>query len=98
MADQQSGHRSPLFQRDGSGSRRLLLRIQDLVTNSGQLVGFLALAISGAILLFLTGVTLAGAILCFIFLAPILLFTSPVWCLRPRWPSVCLPRPPLWLA
>ncbi|KAG0459941.1 hypothetical protein HPP92_023069 [Vanilla planifolia] len=49
------------------------------VTNSGQLVGFLALAISGAILLFLTGVTLAGAILCFIFLAPILLFTSPVW-------------------
>ncbi|KAJ3695326.1 hypothetical protein LUZ60_000703 [Juncus effusus] len=57
----------------------LLRRLQDHGPNSTQLVGFLTLVVSGGILLLLTGVTLTGTITALIFLAPILLLTSPIW-------------------
>lgn len=54
-------------------------RLQDHAPNSTQVVGFLTLVVSGAILLLLTGVTITGAVMGLIFLAPILLLTSPIW-------------------
>ncbi|KAJ1689919.1 hypothetical protein LUZ63_014074 [Rhynchospora breviuscula] len=54
-------------------------RLQDHAPNSTQIVGFLTLLVSGAILLLLTGVTITGIVMGLIFLAPILLLTSPIW-------------------
>jgi uncharacterized membrane protein len=54
-------------------------RLQDHAPNSTQVVGFLTLVVSGAILLLLTGITITGTVMGLIFLAPILLVTSPIW-------------------
>ncbi|PKA64582.1 Oleosin 16 kDa [Apostasia shenzhenica] len=80
MADRQAGPRPrpPVDFRSG-GVRTLAQRIQDHSPTSSQVIGFLTLAISGAILLLLTGVTVTGATLGLIVLAPLLLLTSPVW-------------------
>ncbi|KMS97542.1 hypothetical protein BVRB_5g126030 [Beta vulgaris subsp. vulgaris] len=56
-----------------------LRRIQDTSPNSSQLIGFLTLAISGGILLLLTGLTLTAIVLAFIFFAPIIILSSPFW-------------------
>ncbi|KAK9684417.1 hypothetical protein RND81_10G208600 [Saponaria officinalis] len=47
--------------------------------NSTQLLGILTLIISGGILLVLTGLTLTVLVLGFIFFAPVLLLSSPLW-------------------
>ncbi|KAL6519415.1 hypothetical protein OROGR_018737 [Orobanche gracilis] len=47
--------------------------------NSTQLVGLATLAISGGILLLLSGLTLTSTVLGLIFLAPLILVTSPIW-------------------
>ncbi|XP_071696334.1 oleosin G [Rutidosis leptorrhynchoides] len=47
--------------------------------NSTQLMGIMTLVISGAILLLLTGVTVTVAVVGFIFIAPIVILTSPIW-------------------
>ncbi|CAI0400315.1 unnamed protein product [Linum tenue] len=46
---------------------------------SSQLLGLLTLLITGSILLLLTGVTVTVAFLTLIFLAPLLIVTSPLW-------------------
>lgn len=61
-------------------SSTLLRRVQTHAPNSAQVVGFLTLAVSGAVLLLLlTGLTLTGAVVALIFLGPLALLTSPVW-------------------
>jgi hypothetical protein len=57
----------------------LLRRVQTRAPNSTQVVGFLTLLVSGAVLLLLTGVTLTGAVVALVFLGPIALLTSPIW-------------------
>ncbi|XP_072994944.1 oleosin-like [Typha latifolia] len=79
MADRQSGPiRSTRSGRASAGSS-LLRRLQEHAPNSTQVVGFLTLVISGAILLLLTGLTITGTVMALIFLGPILLLTSPIW-------------------
>ncbi|KAM3380301.1 hypothetical protein BC332_09821 [Capsicum chinense] len=56
-----------------------LRKLQEHVPNSTQLVGFLTLIISGAILLLLTGLTLTAIILGLIFFTPLVLLSSPIW-------------------
>ncbi|XP_078153339.1 oleosin family protein [Carex rostrata] len=63
----------------GDRFQDLSRRFHDHAPNSTQVVGFLTLVISGAILLLLTGVTITGTVMGLIFLAPILLLTSPIW-------------------
>ena len=53
--------------------------MQTHAPNSTQVVGFLALLVSGAVLLLLTGLTLTGAVVALVFLGPIALLTSPIW-------------------
>ncbi|XP_066367514.1 oleosin G-like [Miscanthus floridulus] len=60
---------------DPPSSATLLRR----VPNSTQVVGFLTLLVSGAVLLLLTGLTLTGAVVALVFLGPIALLTSPIW-------------------
>ncbi|EPS67281.1 hypothetical protein M569_07497 [Genlisea aurea] len=48
-------------------------------TVSSQVVGLASLAISGGILLLLTGVTLTTSVLILILSVPFLLITSPIW-------------------
>uniref|UniRef100_A0A0E0L629 Oleosin n=1 Tax=Oryza punctata TaxID=4537 RepID=A0A0E0L629_ORYPU len=62
-----------------SSTTTLLRRVQTHAPNSTQVVGFLTLAVSGAVLLLLTGLTLTGAVVALIFLGPIALLTSPIW-------------------
>nr|ACG37867.1 oleosin Bn-V [Zea mays] len=57
----------------------LVRRVQTRAPNSTQVVGFLTLLVSGAVLLLLTGVTLTGAVVALVFLGPIALLTSPIW-------------------
>ncbi|XP_059643531.1 oleosin G-like [Cornus florida] len=47
--------------------------------SSTQLMGFLTLIISGGILLLLTGLTVTTIVLGLIFLAPLLIISSPIW-------------------
>ncbi|KAI3504731.1 hypothetical protein L1887_26416 [Cichorium endivia] len=54
-------------------------RLRQHSLNSTQLMGIMTLVISGAILLLLTGVTITVSVLGFIFFAPIIILTSPVW-------------------
>ncbi|KAK8949426.1 hypothetical protein KSP39_PZI005332 [Platanthera zijinensis] len=82
MADRQTSRRSPAVHLNGTGGGsigKLLRRIQDQAPNSSQIVGFLTLLISAAILLILTGLTVSGATLGLIVLVPLLLITSPIW-------------------
>ncbi|KAG0489243.1 hypothetical protein HPP92_008023 [Vanilla planifolia] len=81
MADSQAGPRVPVVNGNGGigGCHALLRRIHHHSPNSSQVVGFLTLALSGAILLLLIGITVIGATLGFIAFVPLLLMTSPVW-------------------
>ncbi|XP_043717261.1 oleosin-like [Telopea speciosissima] len=54
-------------------------KLQDHAPNSTQVLGFLTLMISGAILLLLTGLTVTVTVLGLIFFAPLILLTSPIW-------------------
>ncbi|THG21612.1 oleosin 1-like [Camellia sinensis] len=56
-----------------------LRRLHENSPNSTRLIGFLTLLISGAILLFLTGVTVTATFLGLIFFTPLLFITSPIW-------------------
>lgn len=56
----------------------LLRRLHDHAPSSTQFIGFLALLVSGAILLFFAGVTLTAAVLGLILLSPVILLTSPI--------------------
>ncbi|RCV16418.1 hypothetical protein SEVIR_3G138300v4 [Setaria viridis] len=69
------GHPPP----DSPSSATLLRRVQTHAPNSTQVVGFLTLLVSGAVLLLLTGLTLTGAVVALVFLGPIALLTSPIW-------------------
>ncbi|CAN6327185.1 unnamed protein product [Urochloa humidicola] len=82
MADRQQqahGERPGNAPPDSPTSATLLRRVQTHAPNSTQLVGFLTLLVSGAALLLLTGLTLTGAVVALVFLAPIALLTSPIW-------------------
>ena len=59
MADRQQ-HVHAHGERPDSPSATLLRRVQTHAPNSTQVVGFLALLVSGAMLLLLTGLTLTG--------------------------------------
>ena len=78
MADRQH-HVHAHGKRPDSPSGTLLQRVQTHAPNSTQVVGFLALLVSGAVLLLLTGLTLTGAVVALVFLGPIALLTSPIW-------------------
>ncbi|WVZ99705.1 hypothetical protein U9M48_044966 [Paspalum notatum var. saurae] len=69
------GYPSP----DSPSAATLLRRVQTHAPNSTQVVGFLALLVSGAVLLLLTGLTLTGAVVALVFLGPLALLTSPIW-------------------
>ncbi|CAO2826913.1 unnamed protein product [Amaranthus hypochondriacus] len=56
-----------------------LRRLQNASPNSTLLLGLLTLAISGGILLLLTGITLTAIILGLIFFSPIIVLSSPFW-------------------
>lgn len=58
----------------------LLRQLQSHAPNySGQLFGFLALLISGGILLLLTGITVTVSVLSFIAFLPLIIISSPIW-------------------
>ncbi|VVB00816.1 unnamed protein product [Arabis nemorensis] len=58
----------------------LLRQLQSHVPNySGQSFGFLALFISGGILLLLTGITVTAFVLGFIAFLPLIIISSPIW-------------------
>ncbi|XP_020581141.1 oleosin 16 kDa-like [Phalaenopsis equestris] len=81
MDERQTGRRQAAISHDltGRSGIALLRWIQDHAPNSSQVVGFLSLVISAAILLILTGLTVSGATLGLIVFGPLLLITSPVW-------------------
>ncbi|XP_061363471.1 oleosin-like [Gastrolobium bilobum] len=60
-------------------SASLHRKLQEQVSNSTQLFGLLTLLVTGAILLLLTGITVAATILGLIFFTPLIIVTSPIW-------------------
>ncbi|BFG33009.1 hypothetical protein CerSpe_192830 [Prunus speciosa] len=56
-----------------------LRRLQGHAPNSTQLVGFLTLLVSGAILLLLTGLTVTATIMGLILFTPLIIISSPIW-------------------
>lgn len=69
MADRQNQIRPP----------SVLRRLQEHSPTSSQLMGFLTLAVSGGILLLLTGATVTATVLALIFLTPLIVVSSPIW-------------------
>ncbi|KAF3792344.1 Oleosin [Nymphaea thermarum] len=63
----------------GGGVSAMLSKLQGQAPNSTQFISFLALVISGGILLLLTGLTLTATVLALIVFTPLLLLTSPIW-------------------
>ncbi|CAN6451481.1 unnamed protein product [Victoria cruziana] len=63
----------------GGGVSAVLGKLQGRAPNSTQIIGFLALVISGGILSLLTGLTLTATALALIVFTPLLLLTSPIW-------------------
>ncbi|ERN04364.1 hypothetical protein AMTRI_Chr13g84790 [Amborella trichopoda] len=59
--------------------RGFIQRLQEHAPNSTQVIGLLTLVISGAILLLLTGLTLAATTVGLIVITPLVLLSSPVW-------------------
>ncbi|GLJ34512.1 hypothetical protein SUGI_0694100 [Cryptomeria japonica] len=53
-------------------------RINENAPNSTQVLGFVTLFVSGAILLFLTGLTVAGTMVGMVLLTPLLILFSPI--------------------
>ncbi|KAL5726066.1 hypothetical protein ACHQM5_009137 [Ranunculus cassubicifolius] len=76
MADRQRPTRPS---NPNSSTNVFLSKLQDHVPNSSQLLGLLTLAVSGGILLVLTGLTLTTSILGLIFFTPLIVLTSPIW-------------------
>ncbi|KAK7304199.1 hypothetical protein RJT34_15318 [Clitoria ternatea] len=62
-----------------SFSSSLLRKLRERVSTSNQLLGIFTLLITGAILLFLTGLTIIAAILGLIIFLPIIIVLSPIW-------------------
>ncbi|KAI3474072.1 hypothetical protein Pfo_028860 [Paulownia fortunei] len=60
-------------------SSSFLQKLREHAPNSIQLIGFATLTISSGILLLLTGLTLTATFLGLIFLAPLILISSPIW-------------------
>ncbi|KAI4344044.1 hypothetical protein L6164_011319 [Bauhinia variegata] len=60
-------------------SSTFLRKLQEHAPNSTQLVGLLTFLITGAILLVLTGITVAGTILGLVFIMPLIIVSSPLW-------------------
>ncbi|XP_028763646.1 oleosin 1 [Neltuma alba] len=60
-------------------SSTFLQRLHEHVPNSIQLIGVLTLLITGSVLLLLTSLTVAGAVLGLIFFAPLIIVSSPIW-------------------
>nr|XP_043638569.1 oleosin G [Erigeron canadensis] len=56
-----------------------LQRLRHRSLHSTQLMGIMALLISGSILLLLTGVTITVTALTFVFFSPLIILTSPIW-------------------
>ncbi|XP_078428387.1 oleosin G-like [Wolffia australiana] len=61
------------------GVAAILRRLVDRSPNSSQVLGFLTLVVSGAILLFFAGLTLTATVLGVIFLTPLAVLTFPLW-------------------
>ncbi|KAK3024131.1 hypothetical protein RJ639_044386 [Escallonia herrerae] len=78
MADRGQPPRAPRPTTTSPGGA-FLRKLQEHAPNSAQLIGFLALLISGAILLLLTGLTITTAVMGLIFFAPLLIISSPIW-------------------
>ncbi|KAJ4826845.1 hypothetical protein Tsubulata_046394 [Turnera subulata] len=57
----------------------LLRKLHANAPNSSQLVGFLTLVISGAVLLLLSGLTVTVVVLGLIFFTPLIILFSPIW-------------------
>ncbi|KAJ1394700.1 Oleosin [Sesbania bispinosa] len=62
-----------------STSAAFLRRLQEHAPNSTQLAGLLTLLVTGAILLLLTGLTVAATVLALIFFSPLIIVSSPIW-------------------
>ncbi|XP_054804661.1 oleosin G [Prosopis cineraria] len=60
-------------------SSTFLQRLHEHAPNSIQLIGLLTLLITGTVLLLLTGLTVAGAVLGLMFFAPLIIVSSPIW-------------------
>uniref|UniRef100_A0A0D6R461 Oleosin n=1 Tax=Araucaria cunninghamii TaxID=56994 RepID=A0A0D6R461_ARACU len=56
----------------------MMAKLNEHTPNSTQVLGFLTLFISGAILLVLTGLTVAGTVVGLVVLTPVLIFFSPI--------------------
>jgi len=56
----------------------VIQKIQDHTPNPTQILGFITLFVSGAILLLLTGLTLTGTVIGLVVLTPVLIFFSPI--------------------
>ncbi|XP_051148940.1 oleosin G [Andrographis paniculata] len=71
MADPQFPARRP--------ASAFLQNLRDHAPSSTQLIGLATLVIAGGVLLLLTGLTLAAAVLGVVFFGPLILISSPVW-------------------
>ena len=60
-------------------SAAFLRKLQDRGPNSTQLACILTLLLTASVLLLLTGLTVAGAVLGLIFFLPLIIVSSPVW-------------------
>ncbi|KAK7292114.1 hypothetical protein RIF29_07820 [Crotalaria pallida] len=80
MAEHNQTHRAPPAPRHTTLTFPSFLRkLQDHSPNSTQLAGLLTLMVTGAILLLLTGLTVAGTVLALIFFSPLIIVSSPIW-------------------
>ncbi|XP_044477303.1 oleosin G-like [Mangifera indica] len=79
MAERNPTHQRPSRPNHSLNANSFLRKLQSHAPNSAQLLGFLALFISGSILLLLTGLTITATIIGLIFFAPLLIISSPIW-------------------
>lgn len=77
----QNPHRqsSRIANASSNATATFLRKLQDNAPNSTQFLGICTLLISGGVLLLLAGFTLTTAVLGFIFFAPLVIITSPLW-------------------
>lgn len=79
MADRHSGSGQTQRPPRPTPGSAFLRRLHDHAPNSTQFIGFLALIVSGCILLFLTGLTITATVIGLIFFTPLILLSSPIW-------------------
>ncbi|OWM65163.1 oleosin 1 [Punica granatum] len=65
--------------RPAQGGGPVLRKFHEHASSPTQLIGFLALIVSGGILLLLTGLTATGLVMSLIFFTPLLIISSPIW-------------------